>query len=290
MERLERPIFIGGCGSSGTTLLQKMLNMHPNIAAGPELSVFDRPRLYDMDMNLFYTLWRNQDFDEFDKDCIINIRVHPGNKSYFAWNRDQYHKPEEWEKIFNEAESPVEFFDLALSEYARKQGKKRWCEKTPNNIYEIEKILEAFPDGQFIEVIRDGRDVVLSLVQRRGARLPDAVYRWITSIRSGYMRRDFNFAITHRYNFLKYENIVSRPASYLRKLCAFIDEDYDPIMLKYWAKKYNTEDEVNNLGYGKKPVFTSSVGKWRKEDVNPTLLRSFELSINDTLENLGYEV
>jgi hypothetical protein len=300
MERLEKPIFIGGCGSSGTTLLRKMLNMHPNIACGEELSVFDRPRLYDMDMNHFYTYWRNQDFDRFDEDCMINIRVNlagrpigENNKSYFAWNRDSYFKPEEWETFFNEAISPPDFFNLALSEYARRQGKKRWAEKTPNNVFEIKRILKAFPDAVFIEVIRDGRDVVLSLTERRGSSIENAVYRWMLSINCGSAFSDGIkrfLSDTDNTTYVIYEDLVKRPVGVLKDLCKFIGEKYDPIMLEYWKKKYNTEEEVNTLGYGKKPVFTSSVGKWKKKGVKPLFLRHMRNTIWDLLENLGYEV
>ena len=84
MERLSNPIFIGGCGSSGTTLLRKMLNMHPNVAVGPELSVFDRPELYSMDMNMFMLdpdLRRNGAIDQvFHRDGTNTGQHLPDNK------------------------------------------------------------------------------------------------------------------------------------------------------------------------------------------------------------------
>ena len=180
MKDLKNPIIIGGCGSSGTTLLRKMLNAHPNIACGPEMSVFDRPALYDMDMSLFYTLWRNADFEELEEGCIFPIRS-TNNGSYFAFHREQYHNQKETDQLFNEAENPVEFFRLYFSLYAEKQGKKRWAEKTPNNIFCIEQIFKAMPDAKFIEVVRDGRDVVLSLVERRKMHPMIAIFRWLAS-------------------------------------------------------------------------------------------------------------
>jgi hypothetical protein len=282
MERLKKPIFIGGCGSSGTTLLRKMLGMHPNIAAGPELSVFDRPALYEMDMNTFYTLWRSKDFTPFEDRVIVPIMIQPGNKSYFAWQREHFHKLEEWEKFFDFAESPADFFNIALSAWAKKEKKKRWCEKTPNNIFCIKEILDTFPDAVFIEVIRDGRDACLSLIERRKMHPRDAIIRWLSSINSS------NFIHDDKKHFIvQYEMLVERPAHELKKLCEKIDETYDAKMLQYWKAE---DKDMNELGYGKKPVFKTSVGKWKKDGLNPTLRRMFDLLLTDTLDQLGYEV
>lgn len=288
MDRLEKPIFIGGCGSSGTTLLRKMLGMHPNIAAGPELSVFDRPALYEMDMNTFYTLWRSEDFEPFEDRVIVPIRINPGNKSYFAWQREYYHPKDEWEKFFDLAKSPPEFFDMALSEWARKEGKQRWCEKTPNNIFCIKEILDTFPDAVFIEVIRDGRDACLSLIERRKMHPRDAIIRWLASINAGKAIRNIEYKKYFKcHDIVSYEDLVKTPVKELKKICKIINETYNPKMLQYWKAE---DKDMNELGYGKKPVFKSSVGKWKRKELNPTLKRMFELTLTDTLDRLGYEV
>ena len=41
------PIIIGGSGSSGSSLLATILNRHPEVAVGPELSLFNKPVLYE---------------------------------------------------------------------------------------------------------------------------------------------------------------------------------------------------------------------------------------------------
>jgi len=40
---------VGGCGSSGTTLLAHLVSRHPDIASGPEFNYFNHLDLYDID-------------------------------------------------------------------------------------------------------------------------------------------------------------------------------------------------------------------------------------------------
>src|SRR3972149_6035587 len=41
-QRLESPIFVGGAGSSGSSLLAVLLNRHPKVYCGAEASLFNK--------------------------------------------------------------------------------------------------------------------------------------------------------------------------------------------------------------------------------------------------------
>jgi len=276
------PILIGGCGSSGTTLLRRMLNQHPNIVCGPELSVFDRPCLNELNMTHFYTLWRNEDFDFYDKCEVFPLRVnHTG--SYFAFHRDIYFKSEEWEQFFDLADNPMEMFRIALSNYAMRCGKKRWAEKTPNNIFNIRGIMDANPDALFIEVVRDGRDAVLSLLQRRNMNHMVGSFRWVASVNAGIYDGS---AYPDRYYRIRYEDLAEAPARTLKMICEFLCEEYDPVMLDYWKFK---SEEVSNMGYATQPVFKDSIGKWKRKDIDLSLTRGLDLVLREKLVELGYD-
>jgi hypothetical protein len=49
--------------------------------------------------------------------------------------------------------------------YAERSGKSRWGDKTPDYVLHISDIAETLPEAHFIHIIRDGRDVGLSLRQ-----------------------------------------------------------------------------------------------------------------------------
>ena len=98
-EKMNEPIIIGGCGSSGTTLIRKMLNAHRNIACGPEMSIFDRPKIYQIPLTYLYTMFRSLDFDKLDDEMIFPLRMQPMNTTYCGLHVDAhgkyYHPPEE---------------------------------------------------------------------------------------------------------------------------------------------------------------------------------------------------
>ena len=50
--------------------------------------------------------------------------------------------------------------------YTEQQGKPRWGEKTPTYVQKMKLIQRALAEARFVHVIRDGRDVALSVLDR----------------------------------------------------------------------------------------------------------------------------
>ena len=304
---MSEPIIIGGCGSSGTTLLRKMLNAHKNIACGPEISVFDRPILYKSSLSWLYTMYRNLDFDPLDEEMLFALRLQPSNFTYCGLHPDNnskyYHEPAEIEKMFDRVDTPANFFDLYFREYAEKQGKTRWAEKTPNNLFCIDEVFKWYPEAHFIVVIRDGRDVVLSLTERRSTHSIVAIFRWLVSAGAFIDVIEREPKYTERISRVNYEDLVLDTERTLRKVCMRIGEKFDPAMLDYWKvrlpedeQKDKPQDEIADpkvatpADYGTQPVFADSVGKWKDEkNMNPTLEKMMRLTMTDTLKKLGCE-
>ena len=120
------PIFIGGAGRSGTTLLRVLLDTHPRIACGPELKVI--PMVAGM--------WQ-----QFQQPLYpILERYHLSHASI--------------NDIF------ATMLRSLTGEFVARSGKSRLAEKTPDNVFFFQHLSYMFPGSPFIHVIRDGRDVV----------------------------------------------------------------------------------------------------------------------------------
>jgi len=287
-----KKIIIGGCGSSGTTLLRKMLNAHSNIACGPEMSVFDRPKIFEVSLTWLYTMYRNRDFDSLDEGCVYPLRMQPLNSTYFGLSPDNsskfYHSPDEIEAMFDQVETTRDFFDLFFTRYAEKNGANIWAEKTPNNIFCVDKVFEWFPDAVFVEVVRDGRDVVLSLNARRNNHAVVACWRWIAAVSAGQRYESTIWKNGSTYIRIYYEDLIKAPGIQLDRICRAVGEKFEPAMLEYWREPL-PEDKDQKLDYGTQPIFENSIGKWKKEDCDPTIIEQMRLSISDKLKQLAFE-
>ena len=60
----------------------------------------------------------------------------------------------------------VRFVNAIFQSAAEKESKLVWCEKTPRNLLYADKIQKMYPDAKFINLIRDGREVASSILER----------------------------------------------------------------------------------------------------------------------------
>lgn len=207
---LARPIFIVGAARSGTTLLRVMLDSHSNIAAGPEFRIL----LNFARISEFYI---------------------PVYKGYGFGRHDWFERVREFHGGF-------------LSDYATGRGKGRWCDKTPAYGFHLDFIRELYPDAQIIHIIRDGRAVVRSHLQRWGSRRAiRAMGEWRDLIEKC---RKFGHRWPEQYHELRYEDLVRDPEAELRRLLEFLGEPWEAAVLEPYA---TTHDAVKGNFHGKRP-------------------------------------
>jgi hypothetical protein len=170
--------------------------------------------------------------------------------------------------------------------YAASRGKPRYGDKTPTYVLNIGRLGRLFPESRFIHIIRDGRDVALSILERPWgpSTIEEAAFRWRQAVRRG--RAEGSRAGTGRYREVRYEKLVGDVEGVLRSLCAFADLPFDPAMARY----YENESLISERSWFR-PVSLPPVRGLRdwRSDMAPRDVALFESLAGDTLRDLRYE-
>ncbi len=212
------PIYIGGCGRSGTTILLSILSSHPEIYAFPnEVNIFGEGVIQKKDK------WVPKRLDRKNR-ALLTAKI--------------------------------------------KNTNVRWCEKTPSNVRFIKEI-EACHKGnfKFINIVRDGRDVILSKHPTNPNRYWVNPDRWINDVTAGV--KEYNNP--NVYN-VKNEDLMLDFKRQIQNICDFLEMEPSKNLLNWYE---NTEVKKNKAYFGKvSPLFHSSINKWKS---NNNLARAKEL-------------
>ena len=190
--------------------------------------------------------------------------------------------------------------------YAAKEGKRRWGEKTPQYVKTMKRIAGALPEAHFIHIIRDGRDVALSLldVSWGPSNVEDAAVQWTTQIRRA---RRKSRSVAH-YMEVRYEGLVTDPEPIVRRICDFVQLPFESAMLDYHegaGERMASIARDLDLGGDRERITATQrasqhslvseaprrerAGRWR-EEMDPGDVTRFERIAGPTLAELGYEL
>jgi len=203
------------------------------------------------------------------------------------------------------------FFRLVYSWMVRveRDGDLRFSEKTPTNIFLIPFLARAFPDSQFIHIIRDGRDAASSHMHKPWLRAEDAwsgerepggylhgpwpkfwvepdrreeftrtsdarrmAWAWRRYTETGL--RDGPALGPERYHELRYEDLVRQPLDEGERILDFLGIDRKRSRDTFLSATMRADD--------------SSVGTWRTT-FYPSELAEIDAEAGDLLRQLGYD-
>jgi hypothetical protein len=263
-------------------LLRLMLNAHPEVAL-PLESHF----MYQIAKLRARGQWPGS---LATQDGLARFRAFLGRHYYFSlWNMD---REPLWERIEHLRErTHASVFGAVFTEYMTQQGKRRWGDKTPRQVLFLLLIHRLFPDAKFVQVLRDGRDVALSLVGAPwGPRyLALAGYYWKWAVLSGKVAGAL--LGPERYREVRYEDLVTDPDPVLRSLCAWLDLPFTPGLLDYHrtpaAAEYARQSAASRRV--STPPDRRRVGRWITE-MSPRAQQRLLRQAGGLLAHLGYPV
>ena len=273
------PVFVVGCGRSGTTLLRLMLDAHSELAIPGET-------------HFLITLW--QDRRRFESpngrlDAEALVRSAMSSHQFRYWDVPEGTVLRRVDALPSDAGFADAIGALYMA-YADEHRKRRWGDKTPQYVRSIPTLARVFDGSRFVHVIRDGRDVALSYLSLRWG--PPNVWRaarvWRDDVTAG--RRAGEALGPARYLEVRYERLVAEPAATLREVCAFLGLTFEPGMLDYHVagseRLGGRPDRAGNHGSSIRPP-TQGLRDWRTE-MPADQVRAFESVAGPMLTELGY--
>lgn len=256
------PIFIGGAPRSGLTLLRVILDAHPAISCGPDAG-----------------------------HIALTMTAADFEATLGGLHRDHFHlEPEAVRTSFAQA------IAAPMEKRAQAQGKRRWADKTAFNILVFEPLAKIFPAAHFIHLVRDGRDLAASLVERQWrapngalfgqcASAAGAARYWASIITRGL---DLERKLGERILRIRYEDLAAAPEKTLRQLCSFAGEEFAPAILKTEDRRTALAGlELETADRLQREINMSAVGRWRR-DLNAEDAAAIYKAYRPLFEALGY--
>jgi hypothetical protein len=202
------PIFSGGTGRSGTTVVGKLLSKHPEIRGGKPYEI----RFINDRFGLLDLCYGVEGFEQPWKRALSYSYIHfisPRNRRAFMRMFEKRMRGKWWERknridqdsglhrsisledreellaIFkrqfprDQIQASRNFLFDFLDRQFHNKGEKIWIDTTPLNISVSDRIHLLFPTAKFIHMKRDGRDTVASVLKENwGPKTPLGALRW----------------------------------------------------------------------------------------------------------------
>jgi ABC-type multidrug transport system fused ATPase/permease subunit len=268
-ENINPFVFLVGCPGSGVSLIKQMIERHPMLAVADDTN-FIPTVLKDSgaksDVPLTDDLVdRSRTFPNFDRLGLDNVEVY---------------------KAGGMSETYSEFVTNLYNIFARKQDKELVAVKAPVYCRDIRLLNDLFPWARYIHVVRDGRDVAMSVLER-ATRLKEAIAAtnvetvpigasalwWKTMVETA--RRDGNRLGAPFYLEVRFEDLVDQPETVIQRIASFLEMS-DTSSMTAPMLGFASLDSVSN-------GFQDWRSQMRRNDV-----ALFEALAGELLASLGY--
>ena len=291
-----RPIFSGGTGRSGTTVLAKLLRCHPEVRASKPLEircVTDSAGLLDVCLGptpdapwtvKVLALVPGGMARQFDS----RMRKQWWERTNRLGRTSGLHRAisvQQREEMMRKLHSGVKADPAGagrefLDDLMKAQGvtsERFWVDTSPPNAVCADRIFQVAPDALFVHMVRDGRDTAASVMAEPwGPSTSQAAIAWW----EGRMRRahhSLGKVPGQQVLTVSLEDLVvrEREATYAA-LLDFLGLSDRPRMRRYFSEEMPA-DRVN-------------VGAWASRVADPQMLESLYVQARDRLRQEGIEV
>lgn len=275
-------VFVVGCPRSGTTLLQRMLDAHPDMTIANDTHFVTRAAK---------TVLRLDPDPDLTPELVEAVL---GYRRFYRMGLEDQDVRQAAENCQKYSKFVSRLYDLR----ARAHGKTISGEKTPDFCKQIKKLHVLFPQAKFIHIVRDGRDTALSTLDwANESKGPGKLALWKTdpvgtcalwwqtqvskgSLAGAELSPD-------RYFEVRYEDLVSDPEGRLKQLADFLEIEYSQDMSRFFVGKTRQKKGLSAKSAWIPP--TKGLRDWRSQMSQEDVLLFQELA-GEWLEKFGYEL
>jgi hypothetical protein len=268
-----KPIFVGGCYRSGTTILGALLGGHSATTTPPE-SQFLVDGL---------ATCSTRSASPAAANFVEAIRGH--------WRLRLWDLPDLDRRLddLKDVEGPAEVMAGLAREYALARGEAGatyWVDHTPDNIGYFPTLAGLFPDAQLIHIVRDPRAVIASILPldwgpstpRQAARL------WLARLGMG-LATESHFG--DRVTRVRFEDLVRTPTAVLAGIAERLNLEFEPGMLDPTDRHLPAYTVKQHALVGQ-ALDPTRAAAWKRV-LSPEDVRVIEGELKDVLLMLGYE-
>jgi len=244
--------FIVGCPRSGTTLLRRMLDAHPDVAVAPETFFM---RHFWGQRDAYGDLSHDAVLDQLVDDLTATPAFEELGLEEEAFRAAVHRAPRRWKTVFR----------VLLQQFAERRDARCVGEKTPNHVLSIPTLHRWFPEARFVHLVRDPRAVSNSwrtVPWSSEHRWRDAEV-WVEFVEAGREAEASGAPVTS----LHFEALVRSPEAELRAVCEGLDLPYDDRMLAFHEQEPATVD-VEREPWKERatdPIDPTVADRWRDE-------------------------
>jgi Sulfotransferase family len=266
------PIFVGGCGRSGTTLLAALLAGHERVVAPPESQFF---------------LEAIAASRRAGTDDVAAFAARAGKSwRYRLWDLPAGLPAE----LARERTEPAAVMAALAAAYAQRIGRAgadRWIDHTPMNIGFAPTLFAEFEAAPMVHIVRDPRAVVASVLPldwgpasaRAGARW------WLSVIAMGLAAEA---AYPGRIVRVRYEDLVRDPGGSLEAICPLLGLEFEPAMAGTGRVSLPAYTHGQHALVGSAPD-PARIDAWRAR-LSARDVAVIEAEVRDVPAMLGYEL
>ena len=292
------PVFVGGTGRSGTTVMGDLLGKHPDVRTSTPIEIkflSNRSGLLDV------VFGRDDATSKKDAISILHLRTYrkrklrEKEKQAAIWAEFEDQVWNKWwdidappphgrgltsgisrrnlEKLMSSLRRDLKINRIWAARRFMKRfialqddagDEKYWVETTPMNIPTADKLLLLFPSALFITMVRDPRDVIASLLTKNwGPTTPMEGLTWIEKRLSEGHKALQSVPAQQKIAIALEDLAINRREETYQRVLTFMGLKDAPAMRDFFAQELTPENATS--------------GRWKKEISSPEFNAAYEL-------------